>query len=219
MVRLHSNGKVILKDGKVSCSCCEEGCCMYPADKLGDTYEAADLPDEIRIVIPLDPVRDEIATRSGSTFTGDSTRVRFVDRSDDDEVNIWQVEYDEPAESGNWLDFAQLDCLIRGDGNLTPGDDLVEDQFADCYEVSGGNMNGSESVFRQSLCLWFYGEDAQDDNTVFVQYGYDGDDGWFVFDGEDVYKKQDPQNNPEGTYDIPVAGNLETGFSFTVTEC
>jgi hypothetical protein len=42
------NGKVITKDGKVSCECCEvEECCMYPAEAYGTLYQFEDLPDEI----------------------------------------------------------------------------------------------------------------------------------------------------------------------------
>jgi hypothetical protein len=203
---------------------------MYPADGLGDTYEASDLPDEIRIVIPLDPVRDEIATRSGSTFTGDSTRVRFVDRSDDDEPNIWQVEYDEPAESGNWLDFAQLDCLIRGDGNFTPGDDLVEDQFADTYTMSPSSLNGAPLV-RTSLCVWT--DEDEDGRSARLRYGEgqvaEGDPvtlGWWLghdiaLDATDFYnynfetKKTGDQNSPAGSYTFGTGSNT---YTVTISE-
>ena len=41
------NGKVITKDGKVSCECCEE-CCMYSAQAFLDgLYDWDDLPDII----------------------------------------------------------------------------------------------------------------------------------------------------------------------------
>ena len=48
-----TGGKVILKDGKVSCECCDpvETCCMYPASGLDADpgYTAADLPETIKI--------------------------------------------------------------------------------------------------------------------------------------------------------------------------
>ena len=51
-IKLQPSGAVVLKDGKVACSCCAQpsGCCPYPAQALVDglyTYE--DLPDAIDI--------------------------------------------------------------------------------------------------------------------------------------------------------------------------
>jgi len=50
-----------------------------------------------------------------------------------------------------WGDRYRNECLIRGDGNLTPGDDIVEDQFAATYSVTG-TLTGT--VTRSSLCDW-----------------------------------------------------------------
>jgi hypothetical protein len=44
------------------------------------------------------------------------------------------------------------ECLITGDGNLTAGDDLVEDQFEDTYTLT--SIEGSIVVTRVSLCRW-----------------------------------------------------------------
>ncbi len=43
-------GKIITKDGKVSCACCEAGeCCLYPFEEFyNSTYLLSDLPDEIK---------------------------------------------------------------------------------------------------------------------------------------------------------------------------
>jgi hypothetical protein len=142
------NGKVILKDGKVSCSCCavEPDCCMYPADKLGATpgFVAADLP--ATLYGKWADRADGTFTKSGDEYTLGTVTIRvnaggtaweFYDSDDDATLTI-----------GN--------CLIRGDGGLTPGDDTVEDQFADCYEVTGEFISGAVQVIRNSLCEWSY---------------------------------------------------------------
>jgi hypothetical protein len=48
------NIKIITKDGKVSCECCDVECCMYPAQAFEDgEYAFSDLPDEV--FAPLNP--------------------------------------------------------------------------------------------------------------------------------------------------------------------
>jgi hypothetical protein len=46
-----NGGIVILKNGKVSCSCCGGvgDCCMYPAEFLGSLFGFEDLPDKLRL--------------------------------------------------------------------------------------------------------------------------------------------------------------------------
>ena len=113
--------------------CCEEepSCCMYPATGLGDTYTEDDLPDAVT-------VNGVSKSRSGSQFGNTTDGI------------IW--------ESGIWARYtrgirATQACLITGDGNLTLGNDSVEDQFAASYNVSiaGGPI---VRVNRVSLCAW-----------------------------------------------------------------
>jgi hypothetical protein len=140
-----AGGSIITKDGKVSCSCCESpepDCCMYPADKLGDTYEADDLPDAVTINWPGHLEGSADKDGSGYEGAGGDVTLTVIDGKwtlKDTSTNPETVRV-----VGN--------CLIRGDGNLTQGDDLVEDQFADCYEVDG--PDGTLIVTRLSLCEW-----------------------------------------------------------------
>jgi hypothetical protein len=138
------NGKVLLKDGKVSCTCCESpepGCCMYPAAGLGDTFFAADLP--ATLYGKWADRADGTFTKSGSTFTNGTVTIRrntggtaweFHDSTDDATLTI-----------GN--------CLIRGDGGLTPEDDRVEDQFPDKFYVSIDG-HGTVECNRVSISHW-----------------------------------------------------------------
>lgn len=48
-------------------------------------------------------------------------------------------------------------CLITGDGNLTPGDNAIEDQFAATYQINlleEEEVLESVLVHRVSLCRW-----------------------------------------------------------------
>jgi hypothetical protein len=78
------NGKVILKDGNVSCTCCE-GCCMYPASGLGDTYTEDDLPDDggSGLLIwyenpPVDEFNSGGLQKIGSTYKLDADEDYFI---------------------------------------------------------------------------------------------------------------------------------------------
>jgi hypothetical protein len=60
-------------------------------------------------------------------------------------------------ESGVWARYvggvrSTQPCLIRGDGNLTLGNDAVEDQFEPTYNASYENLQAT--VTRVSLCVW-----------------------------------------------------------------
>lgn len=158
-----SGKKVILKDGKVSCSCCNPPqCCMYSADLLNVFYVADDLPVALRLRNPLELPPDNIIFLSrteGTTNYGDT--VNGV---------IW--------EDGLWARYVGgvrtvSSCLIDGDGGLTFNDDKVEDQFAACYKYEGflmgpgyptscpeypdpwdGGGAYTLTFIRQSMCLW-----------------------------------------------------------------
>jgi hypothetical protein len=99
-------GKVITKDGKVSCECCEVGCCMYAAQALVDAiYTADDLPDDVT-------VDGASFSRSGTTY-GNTTNGVIL------EGNVW-AKYRNGARSTR-------PCLIQGG---------VVDQFADTYTAT-----------------------------------------------------------------------------------
>jgi hypothetical protein len=151
------NGKVILKGGKVSCTCCggpEPSCCMYPASGLGDTYTVDDLPDEV--VLTYTANLGALPEADGVVFTrGGTPPVYYIATIGEDEVAIarsgddWYYEYEGEGD-GQPLSV----CLIfpTFDGRS------VADQFADCYEVSfpSNSVAGSftATLTRQSLCVW-----------------------------------------------------------------
>ena len=126
MATIKRNGaKVVLKDGKVACGCCEEpsGCCMYPAQALFDgLYTADDLPDDVT-------VGGMSLARSGSGYGNTTSGVLL-------EGNVW-------ARYANGV-RSERPCLIQGG---------VEDQFADTYTISGEGAAGAV-VSRISLCEW-----------------------------------------------------------------
>jgi len=134
-----SDGKVVLKDGKASCTCCPEpDCCMYSATTLaaGDLV-AADLPDAITLL------GVGSLSRSGTGYGDTTDGVIF-------ETDTW-AKYVGSVRS-------TFDCLIRGDGKFNAGDDAVEDQFAATYTLEsfdpGDNSNGTIELTRVSLCSW-----------------------------------------------------------------
>jgi hypothetical protein len=157
-IKLQPSGAVVIKDGKVSCACCETECCPYPADLLGVTYQAEDLPDEVNIIAFAG-----IYPRTGSGYGDGLLTV----------VNgLWTLTFD-------GYSYSYSECLLAGgvwpqDGSELAGlDVLVEDTFSNCYEVTwsdDGNGNGPGSVilYRVSLCDW------------------DSEDGWNLSLGVDL---------------------------------
>jgi hypothetical protein len=190
------NGKVITKDGKVSCECCEE-CCLYPAQALTDglyTYE--DLPDTIlyrpptstayptlnfiELIKEEDPQPSEFGNldmvyykgsfvAAGGNQSGDTIPVEFGFFDIDWAVNVLYES----------LDFKSfLQCLIS-----ERFIDDVKDQFADAYTVSGPI---SGTVTRESICVW------RGSNLRLTNFGYQ----WKV----NGNNKTGNQNTPVGSY-------------------
>lgn len=138
---------------------------MYPAEGLynGD-YTVDDLPDVVTASAgsyeKVDPPEMSAAGylayyKNGTNpiGSGDENVIVLIDEAI---PKSWQV-WNGGSISGGGA------CLITGDGNLTPGDDAVEDQFAATYVVKW-NDDGEQSVpvTRVSLCLW-QGEDLGDE--------------------------------------------------------
>jgi hypothetical protein len=161
------NGKVLLKDGKVSCTCCESepDCCMYPADMLGTEggYTAEDLPDVLDMRLNCENIGEETIemTRHGSTYTGAGVDFDYrIAINDDVSPKRWQISYDD----GIWVPlFGESGglCLVSEYQEA-----CVEDQFADCYEVTwDDDGTRSATVQRISLCKW-EGIDYRDQRVV-----------------------------------------------------
>jgi hypothetical protein len=167
-------GKVITKDGKVSCTCCAEPgeCCMYPSQALFDglyTYE--DLPDTL-----FDAINNVFFTKLSSPQTGtgagapgvpttyflgtDSNNFTVgigIYSNDDEGPNsgpIWRGS--EVANEGEQYGA----CLFAPKFNDPLDYFRLEDQFADTYTIQfygtppDGPFIGTTTATRVSLCRW-----------------------------------------------------------------
>jgi len=223
---LKRNGeKLILKDGKVSCTCCEPDCCMYPANGLGDTYNADDLPDTV--YAKWQSRIDGTMAKSGSGYESDTVVIRR--NSTNTAWEFYDSDDDATRTIGN--------CLIRGDGGLTPGNDTVEDRFADCYEVNFGDNvlypppgGPPYAMTRISLCEWsrLHEEERFGERWTYtwtLRFYPASQTFGFIYEqvqGEindsfaESFTKKGSNNSPAGDYedDIP-EGNPDV----TITEC
>ena len=206
-IKLQPSGAVVLKDGKVACSCCAgpSECCMYPAEALADgLYSADDLPDTIILELTnqLQPGPEycprEVLSRSDDGYlygygdpldTTPGNKAARISLYFSEEQQGWffsflQVEYKDPgagAENrvyiGGWEDTCLLENIFD---NL-----IIEDQFADSYTITPnvGDSAFPTVVTRISLCVW-RGTDTCG-NFVYLSYGTNPDGGqdimWNVF--------------------------------------
>jgi uncharacterized protein CbrC (UPF0167 family) len=182
--------KVIDGQRRVSCSCCEAGCCMYPAAELGNRYVAEDLPDAV--TVNWAGRFTGSMTKSGSGYAGGGATLEVVN-------DIWRL-----SDTGGDRNVGR--CLVIGNGNLTQGDDLVEDQFADTYTVERrtetltGPPDATYTITRESLCRWC-GFDPLRESTICLEYNpptFAGQGHWAM----DGFGEATPRNNssPVGNY-------------------
>lgn len=180
---------------------------MYPAQALADgLYSADDLPDTIVIKLenqlqpgpeycpeevllksnddylygygnPLDTTPGNSAARIGLTFVENGGYWVFTYN---------QVQYIEPQGNRAYLGSYESFCLLSSEGD---GPNLIEDQFADTYTVSGPV---SGTVTRFDLCTWR------------------GDGLTLRYDG-----RLDANFLPVGTFKWRVNGNNKSGFQNT----
>jgi hypothetical protein len=181
---------------------------MYPAFGLGDTYEVADLPDEV--VLTYTANLGALPEADGVVFTrGGTPPVYYIATIDGNEVAIarsgddWYYEYEGEGD-GQPLSA----CLIfpTFDGRS------VADQFADCYEVEivGGDGAGTYTLIRRSLCVWDNDENNAEEDPRPMQLYYDTVTDKWLIDVDDIYVHDGPQSSPSGDYGSGQA---------TVTEC
>ena len=183
------SGKVITKDGKVSCECCEEGdyCCLYHVNAL-DTglISVADLPDEIAVngftlfkgVWAFGEYKD--AAISGAFFG------RPEEDFEDTVIYYGPDSNTEGWRGGPGIDSPPGMCLITEDSD-------TEDLFANTYTVSG-TISGT--VTRVSLCVW------------------EGDQLKLIYDGRTV-DFGEPGAPFFGSYKWKLNGNNKSGFQNT----
>ena len=137
-IKLQPSGAVVLKDGKVACTCCATACCPYPAQALVDglyTYE--DLPDAIDIdsieFTKLDP--PQFIEGVNQYYINTNGEYLGIESMPSD--SVWAYE------GGNNA------CLLNDSG--------WEDQFANSYTVTDnilGYLPSPVTVNRIGLCQW-----------------------------------------------------------------
>lgn len=152
------NGNVLLKDGKVSCSCCAPPpiCCLYPVQAFLNLYSYDDLPDQ---VVAGGAVLSKVdgGGEFGIYYTDGANEIQFA--------TLWLLS----GPITNYKTF-ESSCLIE-EYIYIPFDEFdpalppipVEDQFADSYAINGvvggwGNDFGfgvsGYVVSRIDLCTW-----------------------------------------------------------------
>jgi len=157
--------------------CCGGGetCCLYPSSGIaaGD-FLLADLPDAISYVDSGTPYSwgrlgalqtvEVFAYNVGTgmwesigdvSFCYDYSGGYFIGYKADG--SSWIMVVYNAGDDRYEILFSIGPCLITGDGNLTPGDDTVEDQFDSTYTLSWtspwGNPN-TATVVRTGPCSW-----------------------------------------------------------------
>lgn len=176
---------------------------MYSAQALVDgLYTYQDLPDAIDVASVVFTKLDPPESVAGFTRYYVNANDEYLGILDGEEESLWSYEGGGGA------------CLISGER---------EDQFADTYTITGGQL-GPIQVTRVSLCLWT-GLDSCG-NEGYLSYTENEESGklWFAdvpnyYDPEscqtfDVLQgdKIGPQNSPVGDY-----GTHEGFVSLTVS--
>jgi hypothetical protein len=162
-----SGGKVVTKEGKVSCSCCdpEPTCCILPATEGWEDYEEdsfaphfSEWPEQLRVnwIGHFVGIIDKSATLF--EYQTGNIRIRRNDDFSSFDSRAWILE--DLTDPANIVTRTIGRCLIRGDGGITPGDNLVEDLWADQYITNAvGSLYPPYNTFtvtftRVSLCEW-----------------------------------------------------------------
>jgi len=136
------DGKVITKDGKVSCTCCEEPeCCTYAATPTTPTFPDTDLPDAVTINWP--GYFEGSADRSGRAYSAGTVSLAINEAKTD-----WVL-----SDSATGQSRTVGECLLREAGGL------VIDQFKAEYDFYAPFENSECKLTRIELCIWEYIDD------------------------------------------------------------
>jgi hypothetical protein len=194
--------KVVNGQRRVSCSCCETECCMYPAyeyDAISDSglIKHEDLPNVMfgggAQYNKIQPV-EIFETRYGV----------YLDPASPNEENEGYIYWD--SEGGDfgptWSAFAEggRNCLVE-DLEL-----FWRDDFADTYTVERrtetltGPPDATFTITRESLCRWC-GFDPLLESTICLEYNaptFAGQGHWSI----EGFGEAPPRNNssPVGNY-------------------
>ena len=146
----------------VSCSCCSDTpeCCILPASQNWEYQEEdsfavhfSEWPEQLRVNWTGHLVGN--IDKSATLFQYQTGDIR-IRRNDD--FSSWILE--DLTDPENIVTRTIGSCLIRGDGGITPGDDLVEDLWADQYITNSvGSFYPPYNTYtvtftRVSLCEW-----------------------------------------------------------------
>jgi hypothetical protein len=154
-------GKVITKDGKVSCECCGPPiCCPYPAQELLDgLYSVADLPDEL-IFDFFGPDDREIYTKQDPPIGSIhyiSDQMNVITLLGYEEEAFWSHLYENPfclTSNPNILDFAQSYSVSGSISGVVTrvnrcewsGTNLILSNFNYQWKVNGNNKSGIQNT-------------------------------------------------------------------------
>jgi hypothetical protein len=181
---------------------------MYPALQYGTLFNAADLPDFIRITINDEIGGTVIASKDGATYV-------YGNYGDIDDLRLG-------IDNFTWVFIPNADnlssynqpCLL----NNTEAEFTIEDTFLDTYAITSSDpdpfFQGCDSITRVNLCTWLHPLEGCDltttlrgrifyhDGTTTI-YEQEAPHGWYYdFGQENFVRKNDPQNSPEGIYDL-----------------
>lgn len=192
-------GKLVLKGGKVSCTCCAPaGCCLYSAEGvvLGD-ITAENLPDSI--VVSYDLLTNEIFTKVGSHYEfrapGYDIDIEARQSLTDGLYYWWFVGVNGTTPINEELG----QCLINGTS--------VADTFPDTLTATQSGNPNVATIHRLSTCNWLGGDwdPGSGEGDASLIFGlFDGvgvPNKWNISDQSGtIWTKDDPQNTPIGTY-------------------
>lgn len=144
--------------------CCCGGCCMYPYAQFSDGVAP---PDDLPASLPLGEIFLELDI-GAIAYYGDGAPPVGPDDETTRVLRPTATAWELATEFGHVIHTSP--CLIVGDGAYVPGDDIIEDQFAATYHISGllsGFGIADFDVVRVSLCQWSYSGTGMAGDTPF----------------------------------------------------
>jgi hypothetical protein len=218
----------IVPSGSETDPCCcapPADCCMYRADGFGVDFTEDDLPESVKVTIPawveVRPLNQFRGTGilnkdvDGSQLYVSGDVFEYREHSGESWVPVSAVisnyigELYELTVGGDSFGTSQSECLFwkdgtgSGDGNLTPGDDLVEDQFAGSYEIeifAPIDYAGVYTVIRRSLCSWSSELDGDEPAGVKLNYYSESFLPMWEIEFDALWGKDGNGNSPVGSY-------------------
>jgi hypothetical protein len=157
--------KAYIDQVRVSCECCEPDCCILPADYDWE-YQEEDYfaihfsgwPEQLRVNWTGHLVGNIDKSATLFQYQTGNIRIRRNDDFSSYYSRAWILE--DLTDPANIVTRTIGRCLIRGDGGITPGDNLVEDLWADQYITNPvGSFYPPYNTYtvtftRVSLCEW-----------------------------------------------------------------